>query len=281
MSLYRNQTSTYRTLSDAPYRRQRETRRIIKIPSTEFSSPPKFMTSTSPARRNATASLARIDLGSLESDLNRFRTKLDQWADNLVAKTSREKSEHLNVLGSLADEIHALQQQHQALTQEAERVRQRLQAEAQGEAELQASLASLLEKQQGLPGLISDLQVRVNEEANRYYRKQAKADSKASIQGDVERGLRKIIGAYEGKLGLEMRPMEGGIVIGFGQVSRRHPEKVYSVELVIGEDGVYAVQKVPRGLEGTMQGLVDELNERNDLAWFLCGVRAALVENAL
>ncbi len=239
------------------------------------------MTSTSPARRNATASLARIDLGSLESDLNRFRTKLDQWADNLVAKTSREKSEHLNVLGSLADEIHALQQQHQALTQEAERVRQRLQAEAQGEAELQASLASLLEKQQDLPGLISDLQVRVNEEANRYYRKQAKADSKASIQGDVERGLRKIIGAYEGKLGLEMRPMEGGIEIGFGQVSRRHPEKVYSVDLVIGEDGVYAVQKVPRGLEGTMQGLVDELNERNDLAWFLCGVRAALVENAL
>ena len=50
---------------------------------------------------------------------------------------------------------------------------------------------------------------------------------------------------------------------------------------MIGEDGVYAVQKVPRGLEGTMQGLVDELNERNDLAWFLCGVRAALVENAL
>lgn len=90
---------------------------------------------TSPGRPS-TSSLVRIDLGSLEADLNRFRAKLDQWADNLVARTQHEKEEHLRELGQLADEIQGLQREHQALTEEAERVRHRIQAEAHEEAEL-------------------------------------------------------------------------------------------------------------------------------------------------
>ena len=122
-----------------------------------------------------------------------------------------------------------------------------LQAEAQEEEDLQAALATLVEKQETMPLLISDLQSRVNEQANRLYRKQAKADSKAAIQTDVERGLTKILATYSSRLGLSLTPMDGAIEIGFKQVSRGNPEKMYSVNLLIGDDGVYSVQKVPAG----------------------------------
>ncbi len=122
-----------------------------------------------------------------------------------------------------------------------------LQTEAQEEEDLRASLASLLEKQEKLPRLISDLQSRVNEQANRLYRKQAKVDSKAAIQTDVERGLTKILATYSSRLGLSLTPKDGAIEIGFKQLSRGNPEKMYSVNLLIGDDGVYSVQKVPAG----------------------------------
>jgi hypothetical protein len=122
-----------------------------------------------------------------------------------------------------------------------------LQAEAQEEEDLQAALATLVEKQETMPLLISDLQSRVNEQANRLYRKQAKADSKAAIQTDVERGLTKILATYSSRLGLSLTPMDGAIEIGFKQVSRGNPEKMYSVNLLIGDDGGYSVQKVPAG----------------------------------
>jgi hypothetical protein len=56
----------------------------------------------SEAGRPSTNSLTRIDVGSLEADLNRFRVQLDQWADSLVARTRNEKDEHLRALGQLA-----------------------------------------------------------------------------------------------------------------------------------------------------------------------------------
>lgn len=89
--------------------------------------------------------------------------------------------------------------------------------------------------------------------------------------------MNKIIQAYTSKLGLSLTPKDGAIEIGFTQISRRHPDKVFSVHLLIGDDGVYSVQKVPRGLERTMEGLVEELNVRNDLGGFLVGMRKAFV----
>ena len=122
-----------------------------------------------------------------------------------------------------------------------------LQAEEQEEEDLRAALATLVEKQETLPQLISDIQSRVDEQANRLHRKQAKAESKAAIQTDVERGLTKILATYSSKLGLSLTPKDGGIEIGFKQVSRDNPDKMYSVNLLIGDDGVYSVQKVPAG----------------------------------
>lgn len=47
-------------------------------------------------------STSNIDLESLEADLSRFRSQLDQWADQVVARTTAEKDAHLRELGQLA-----------------------------------------------------------------------------------------------------------------------------------------------------------------------------------
>lgn len=52
--------------------------------------------------RPSTNSLTRIDLDSLENDLNRFRGQLDAWADTIVAKTEAEKTQHVRELRQLA-----------------------------------------------------------------------------------------------------------------------------------------------------------------------------------
>jgi hypothetical protein len=101
-------------------------------------------------------STSSIDIQSLDADLNRFRSQLDQWADQVVARTVAEKDNHLRVQGKLAgaslpacsarvcdsfskrnslekicpyttraEEIRALEREHQNLTEEAGRVRQR------------------------------------------------------------------------------------------------------------------------------------------------------------
>lgn len=119
--------------------------------------------------------------------------------------------------------------------------------EEQEEEDLRAALATLVEKQETLPRLISDVQARVNEHANRLHRKQANVDSMAAIQTDMERGLTKILATYSSRLGLSLTPKDGAIEIGFTQVSRENPDKMYSMNLLIGDDGVYSVQKVPAG----------------------------------
>lgn len=47
-------------------------------------------------------STSSIDIGSLEADLSRFRSQLDQWADQLVSRTTAEKDAHVRELGQLA-----------------------------------------------------------------------------------------------------------------------------------------------------------------------------------
>ena len=79
-------------------------------------------------------------------------------------------------------------------------------------------------------------------------------DSKAAIQTDVERGLSKILATYSSKLGLSLTPKDGAIEIGFKQLCRTDPEKMYSVNLLIGDDGVYSVQKVPAGYVFRLDG---------------------------
>ena len=125
--------------------------------------------------------------------------------------------------------------------------------------------------------MIAQVQERVNAEANRLFRKQAKADSKAAIQKDMERGLNKIIQAYTDKLGLSLTPKDGAIEIGFRHITRRDPHKVFSLNLLIGDDGVYSVRHVPAGLDISVQSLVEDLNVRGDLRAFVLGVRKQLV----
>lgn len=47
-------------------------------------------------------STSSIDIRSLDADLSRFRSQLDQWADQVVARTVAEKDNHLRVQGKLA-----------------------------------------------------------------------------------------------------------------------------------------------------------------------------------
>lgn len=45
---------------------------------------------------------ARIDVESLKQDLNRFRERLEGWADSIVLKTEAEKSQHVQEMQKLS-----------------------------------------------------------------------------------------------------------------------------------------------------------------------------------
>lgn len=49
-----------------------------------------------------TAPSTRIDIETLKEDLDKFKERLEEWADSIVTKTETEKSQHVQEMHKLS-----------------------------------------------------------------------------------------------------------------------------------------------------------------------------------
>ena len=95
-------------------------------------------------------------------------------------------------------------------------------------------------RQAELPDIIAQVQEALNSEASSLFRRKAKAESKASVQKDLEKGLGKIIDTYSHELGLTLSPTHGGIEVGFTQIDGDNPDRRFTVYVSCGNTGEYS-----------------------------------------
>lgn len=101
-------------------------------------------------------------------------------------------------------------------------------------------LEDVCSRQAELPGIISQVQEALNAEASVLFRKKAKAESKESVQKDLEKGLGKIIATYSRELGLTLSPRHDGIDVGFSQIDEMDPDRIFTVHVSCsGNTGEY------------------------------------------
>lgn len=135
-----------------------------------------------------------------------------------------------------------------------------LQHEEEEQHDLELELEDVRSRQAELPGVISQVQEALNGEASSLFRKKAKADSKESVQKDLEKGLGKIIDCYTRELGLTLSPMHGGIEVRFTQIDGEYPDRSFTVHILCGKTGEYSGMHSCVDVEGYMNVIVDYLN---------------------
>ena len=177
-----------------------------------------------------------------------------------------------------------------------------LQHEAEEQHDLERELEDVRLRQAELPGIISQVQEALNAEASSLFRKKAKADSKESVQKDLEKGLGKIIDTYSQELGLTLSPTHGGIEVGFTQIDEDDPDRRFTVYVSCGKTGEYSGMKSPvyaqkRGLmiidyslhvcavsskspfAADLGQYIEDLNATGDFSTFVLNIRKVFVDS--
>ena len=133
-----------------------------------------------------------------------------------------------------------------------------LQHEEEEQHDLERELEDVRSRQAELPGIISQVQEALNAEASSLFRKKAKAESKESVQKDLEKGLGKIIDTYSRELGLTLSPTHGGIKVGFTQIDEEDPDRSFTIYISCRETGEYSGMLSCVDIEGYMYVIVDQ-----------------------
>lgn len=213
----------------------------------------------------------RIDLGTLQRQLDAFQSRFTAWAQRTVSGAESLRDGHLARLREFQTAIRCLEQQRAELEQQAAQVQERLTSETGELAALQEELGRIQVEQGRLPKLVAEVSDALEAEAAAFARQEAALSNQEALKERKLGALHQALSMYQQRLGLAFQHGEADgeqLHVVFTQVDPRDPARPFRFSVQVGADNSYAVQSCEPAVPAMAQ-LLAQLNSGGSFSQFV------------